>query len=289
MENFYTTSSNQIEYKLSYTVGHHEKALRSIALNKNRILVTGSLDGICAIFRKDEAGKFIFDKNTQLHRDSVYIVRSTVDNNFFLSGGKDAIVNLMDCEGNLIKDYIGHTKIVNSLSQAEPDYFISGSWDGSAIVWDIETSQSLYQLSGHSHAVATLALPNKKFITASQDKAIKFWDNEKLIRSVELAHDDIIREIILDDQNGTFYTCSNDCFVKQWTLDGRLIGKLDEHEGFLFSIKKKNGILFSGGDEKMVKYWQGSKVLGNLPHPNTIWDMACDENGDLITGKNFIL
>ena len=69
--------------------------------------------------------------------------------------------------------------------------------------------------------------------------------------------------------------------------NNRLIGILEKHESFLFSILKKNGYLFSGGDEKVVKYWKGSEVLGDLYHPNTIWDMACDENEDLITGNYF--
>lgn len=276
-------------FKLSYQVNHHTKALRSIAINKKGILVTGSLDGTCAIFEKKEENLFHYThvKNTQLHRDSVYIVRNSIDDNFFFSGGKDTIINMMDIQGNPLKEFVGHVKIVNSLSQAEPDCFISGSWDGTAIVWDIESSINMYQLGGHSHAVSTLALPNKKFITASQDKSIKFWDKDKLVRTVELAHQDIIRSIVLDDSSETFYTCSNDAVIKQWTMDGRLIGNLQEHESFVFTIMKKNGILFSGGDDKLVKYWKGSIVLGDLYHPNTVWDLACDENGDLISGKIF--
>lgn len=284
-QNFNNINSEDV-FKLSYQIQHHTKALRSITTNKSGFLATGSLDGVCAIFQKKD-NLYAHVLNTQHHKDSpIYIVRSSIDDNFIFTGGKDAIINMMDCQGNLLKDFVGHTKIVNSISQAEPDCFISGSWDGTAIVWDIESSRKMFLLEGHSHAVTTLALPNKKYITASQDKAIKFWDADKLLRTVELAHEDIIRSIILDDSSESFYTCSNDTVIKQWTMDGRMIGKLEEHEGFLFSICKKNGILFSGGDDKVVKYWKNSKVIGELYHPNTIWDLACDESGDLITGIN---
>ncbi len=284
-----TISNNNQEqsdiFKLSYQVQHHTKALRSITTNKQGILATGSLDGVCAIFQKKE-NHYSHIANTQHHKDSsIYIVRSSIDDNFIFTGGKDGIVNMMDCQGNLLKDFVGHNKIVNSISQAEPDCFISGSWDGTAIVWDIESSRNMFQLAGHSHAVTTLALPNKKFITASQDRAIRFWDGDKNVTTVELAHEDIIRSIIIDDTSETFYTCSNDTVIKQWTMDGRMIGKLEEHEGFLFAICKRNGILFSGGDDKVVKYWRNSKVLGELYHPNTVWDLACDESGDLISGN----
>jgi phospholipase A-2-activating protein len=293
MEKNINNTQIQEIYRLSYQNNHHVKALRSVCVNRKGILVTGSLDGTCAIFKdlpstESSFNKYSLIQSTHHHKDSVYVVRSSVDDNFFFSGGKDALINMMDCNGNLLKDFIGHTKIVNSISQAEQDSFISGSWDGTAIVWDIETSQNIIQLEGHSHAVTTLALPNKKFITASQDKAIKFWDKEKLIRTIELAHEDIIRNIILDESGDSIYTCSNDATIKQWTMDGRLVGNFEEHEGFLFTILKKNGYLFSGGEEKIVKYWKGSHVIGDLYHPNTIWDMGCDENGDLITGKLII-
>lgn len=276
---------DDIFFNLSYQINHHTKALRSLSVNNNGILVTGSFDGLCSIFEKNAQNQYQLKVNTTHHKDGIYVVRSSVDNHFFFTAGKDLVINMMDCEGNLLKDFVGHQKIINSLSQAESDSFISGSWDGTALVWDIEKSVPIYQLGDHSYAVSTLALPNKKYITGSQDKKLKIWDKDKLVNTIELAHDDIIRDIILDENGNSFYTCSNDCIIKQWTMDGRLINKLAEHDGFLFTILKKNGILFSGGDEKIVKYWKGSKVLGDLLHPNTVWDLDMDPAGDLITGN----
>ena len=54
----------------------------------------------------------------------------------FISGGRDNKIFKIDLEGNPVMEYSGHTAAVNSLSQVTNDEFISGSWDGTAIIWD---------------------------------------------------------------------------------------------------------------------------------------------------------
>ena len=44
---------------------------------------------------------------------------------------------------------------------------MSGSWDGTARVWDTKTGKCKYVLEGHSHAVSVLVLPNGIIITGS--------------------------------------------------------------------------------------------------------------------------
>ena len=56
---------------------------------------------------------------------------------------------------------------MNSLSQSVEDEFVSGSWDGTAIVWDLKTGTSKEKLAGHTHATSVLTLPNGITITGS--------------------------------------------------------------------------------------------------------------------------
>ncbi len=66
-----------------------------------------------------------------------------------------------------MREYTGHTAAVNSLSMASNDEFVSGSWDGTAIVWDVKTAEPKEILKGHTHATAVLTLPNGVTITGS--------------------------------------------------------------------------------------------------------------------------
>jgi hypothetical protein len=48
----------------------------------------------------------------------------------FFTGGKDGKVFKVDLMGNPLGLFEGHEAAVNSISQAIPEEFVSGSWDG---------------------------------------------------------------------------------------------------------------------------------------------------------------
>ena len=274
-------------YNLSQSIFHHKNILRTIASNNKGIVVTGSFDKTCAFFTQtEENGPYIHIRDTKYHDDYVYVVRPEIQDMGFFSGSKDAKVIFMDNEGNPLGEYIGHTGTVNDISQAESDTFISGSWDTTARVWDINSQKCLFMLKDHSYAVSALALVNKRYITGSQDKKLRFWDKDKVVKTVENAHDDIIRDIVLSPDGNTVYTCSNDYYVKQWTLDGELIDQFTGHEGFIFRLgfNRNNNMLFSGSDDRLVKTWKNNKFNQDIFHPNTVWDLTINQvNGDLLT------
>ena len=51
-----------------------------------------------------------------------------------------------------------------------------------AKIWDVETGKAKQTLEGHSHAVATLCMPNGIIVTGSQDKKIRIWYKGNLER-----------------------------------------------------------------------------------------------------------
>jgi len=92
--------------------------------------------------------------------------------------------------------------------------------------------------------VATLHLPiefkeveNVEFITGSQNGCIRIWNNDIIeLRNIEKAHDDIIRSFCYNIYDLTFFSASNDLFIKQWTIAGDLLRNFTGHFGFIFNI-----------------------------------------------------
>ena len=87
--------------------------------------------------------------------------------NGFISAGRDNKAILIDADGSPLMEFIGHEAAVNSVSQSIKEEIVTGSWDGTAKIWDVETGKCKETLSGHSHAVATLSLPNGIILTGS--------------------------------------------------------------------------------------------------------------------------
>ena len=281
-------------YNLSIPIQHHKDTLRTVACNNNGLVVTGSFDKTCAFYQCDSNGKYTFLKDTHYHDDYIYIVRSDVLDHGFFSGGKDKRIIYMDNEGNPLGEYCGenngHSGTVCSISQnkCNPNVFISGSWDTTAVIWDINQQIALNTLQGHAYAVTVLALPNQNFVTGSQDKNLNFWDKHgNKITSVPNAHSDIIRGIIVSPSNESIFTTSNDMQVKEWSFTGQLLNTFTAHESFIFSICANNNTrqIFTCGDDRCVKVWRENGTFQqNLPHPNTVWDGCINNlNGDLLT------
>lgn len=73
----------------------------------------------------------------------------------------------------------GHTTIVVAADWlSNLDQIITGSWDRTAILWDVETGEVLQPLTGHDHELTHVsAHPIQKLVvTASRDSTFRLWD-----------------------------------------------------------------------------------------------------------------
>ena len=287
-------AKKNIIYNLCMPIQHHKDTLRTVACNSNGLVVTGSFDKTCAFYQCDEKGSYTFVKDTFYHDDYIYTVKADVLDRGFFSGSKDKRIVFMDNEGNPLGEYLGenngHAATINSISQnkCDPNKMISGSWDATAIIWDVTKQIGICKLTGHTYAVSVLALPNGNYVTGSQDKTLNFWDkNGVQISSVENAHSDIIRDIIISPLGQTIFTTSNDERVKEWSFQGQLLNAWTAHESFIFSMCANNATsqIFTCGDDRVVKIWRENGVsVQSLPHPNTVWDACINPlNSDLLT------
>lgn len=100
---------------------------------------------------------------------SVYSERLTVERNW--RRGRCAV-----------RTFKGHTDGVMCLqyndSLPTPSFpvLISGSYDRTVRVWNMETGKELHCLKGHTRAVRALQFDNCKLITGSMDHTIRVWD-----------------------------------------------------------------------------------------------------------------
>ena len=138
--------------------------------------MSGSIDMTNKMWNLNNAiGKYNFSKEVKYHEGHVLDICPQVGGTGFFSAGRDNKVILIDADGNPAMEFKGHELAVNSVSQAIKEEIVTGSWDGTAKIWDVETGKCKETLSGHAHAVTTLTLPNGITITGSQDKKIRMW------------------------------------------------------------------------------------------------------------------
>ena len=69
----------------------------------------------------------------------------------------------------------GHTNAINSVA-VKNNKIVSGSWDKTIKIWDLNSGECLKTLRGHECCVLSIAIKNDKIVSGSDDKTIKIWD-----------------------------------------------------------------------------------------------------------------
>jgi phospholipase A-2-activating protein len=253
---------------------------------KGDILMSGSIDKTNKLYLLDNStGRYDFVREVKYHDGFVLCIIPLINGEGFISAGRDNKIFQIDLEGNPVREFNDHTAAVNSLSQAINEEFVSGSWDGTAIVWDFETGLAKEKLTGHTHATAVLTLANGITITGSQDKAIRLWFKGKQEKVIENAHDDIVRCFTEVPELNAFASCSNDETVKLWSLDGTHLIDYRGHSGFVFAVDTlETGEVVSGGDDCTVKIWKDGLCKQTIQMPKTVWTITHNKFGDLLVG-----
>jgi len=98
---------------------------------------------------------------------------------------------------------------------------LSTSFDGTAGVWNVETGERKYLLSGHSLPLTGGAFSTDGLIaTVSRDRRCIVWRDGKQVANF-VAHDDIVSSVVWSNER--LLTGGVDRYLKLWTAEGKLI------------------------------------------------------------------
>jgi phospholipase A-2-activating protein len=269
-------------YTLSQSLQVHSDAVRCISISED-LLLTGSYDSTLFLGRHID-NKYELVTTYSHHTTPVYSCVLSPDKISFFSGDKSGAIYHSNLDGTSKKIIGTHEKTVCSLDTFE-NYVISGSWDATGRIWDVNTGINTITLpqDKHSHGVIVKSFPFG-ILTGSQNGVLNFWTHSGLfVRGIKV-HDDMIKKICYSEEIGII-TCSNDNTVKVVTIDGRIINTLIGHSGYVLACEYIGLDIISGGDDKTLKVWRNSECVDSILHPNTIWDVGVNYLGDIVTAS----
>jgi WD40 repeat protein len=111
-------------------------------------------------------------------QDKVWSVSFDPNGHYIATGSDDGTARLWDLQGNLLREFKGHTRWVDSLSFS-PDgkRLATASGNGIAYLWDLQ-GNLLREFKGHQTQVWALSFsPNGQYLaTASGDGTARLWD-----------------------------------------------------------------------------------------------------------------
>ena len=206
-------------------IGHEEKVYAVAFSPLGKLIASGSKDKTVRMWSL-ETGKEIY--SFQGHTDEVLCVAFSPDGKLLASGagGHDKTIKILVLAENQVKTLRGHSDWFGGITSLafSPDgkTLISGSQDKTIKLWDVETSQEIRTLSGHSDHISSLAFsPNGQILaSASKDKTLKIWtiDSGEEISSIKY-NDSVINSIAFSPDGKVLAAGSEDTTIALFPLE----------------------------------------------------------------------
>ena len=172
----------------------------------------------------------------------------------------------------------GHTSLIScSRLSSDGKTFITGSWDKTAIIWDVATWKERAVLKGHTDLISciTLSRDGKTLITGSADKTVRIWDvatgQQRIVLKGHKSHTGLISCIKLSRDDKTLITGSEDNTAIIWDVaTGKELALLKGHTNWISCITLSR-------DGKTL-------ITGSLDNTARIWDVATGQERAVLKG-----
>jgi F-box/WD-40 domain protein MET30 len=133
---------------------------------------------------------------------------------------------------------------------------ITGSFDKTVRVWDLETGQLRQTLTGHSRCVRALQFDDAKLVTGSMDHCLKIWNYQtgQCIRTLE-GHTGGVLSLHFDSR--IMASGSTDHTIRVWNFEVSECCTLLGHTEWVNSVRicHKGTMLVSSSDDSTVRLW----------------------------------
>lgn len=268
------------------------------------MLVTGAMDSVARCWVRDdsspEKGYSALESASIFDHEHWVTAAVRLPGGGFATGSMDKRIRVFGPDAQRLALLEGHEAGVISLTvSADGKRLLSGSWDGTARVWDLQSRQCVHMLSGHENGVCVLELPDGTVVTGSTGRQVgnavadfhlRFWSKDSLVKTLS-DHKGPIRQLALVPDIG-FVSCSNDGSVKLRTVDGDVIATMEHpvnaegKPGFVLGVAVlPDRRVVSASEDCTVRVWSPEgQLLQTIEHPGGLWCVTPLANGDFVTG-----
>jgi WD40 repeat protein len=140
------------------------------------------------------------------------------------------------------------------------DKLVSGSFDKTIKLWQLDTGKALYTLGDRLKGVFALAVsPDGKLLASgSRDETVELWDLEAgtLLRNL-IQHQASVRSLAIAPDSKTLISGSFDQTIILWGLPEGIVTKtmIDQEPIAAIALSTDGSFLASTGDDGIVKIW----------------------------------
>jgi guanine nucleotide-binding protein subunit beta-2-like 1 protein len=195
----------------------------------------------------------------------------------------------------------GHNHFVSDVViSSDGQYALSGSWDGTLRLWEINSGKCTRRFTGHTKDVLSVAFSadNRQIVSGSRDRTIKLWNTlgDCKFTIQEEGHTEWVSCVRFSPSQTApvIVSAGWDKLVKVWSLTNcRLRSNLVGHTGYIntVTISPDGSLCASGGKDGIAILWDltegkrlyaldaGDIINSLVFSPNRYWLCAATTNG----------
>jgi guanine nucleotide-binding protein subunit beta-2-like 1 protein len=195
--------------------------------------------------------------------------------------------------GVALRRMTGHGHFIQDLAiSSDGQFALSGSWDGTLRLWDLNTGSTTRRFVGHKKDVLSVAFSadNRQIVSGSRDKSINLWNTLGQLKYEihEQGHSDWVSCVRFSPsiEQPLIVSAGWDKLVKVWDLTTfKLTNNLKGHTGYIncVAVAPDASLCASGGKDGIAMLWDlgegralSSLDCGDLIHslvfsPNRYW------------------
>ena len=161
------------------------------------------------------------------------------------------------------KIFKGHTNGVMCL-QFDEQILMTGSYDATIKIWDIETGKEIRTLIGHTAGIRCLQFDSTRLITGSLDQTVKIWNwrTGQCVRTLDGYSQGVVG-LHFDDKLKILAAGSMDSTVRLHDFKSMQRVTLRGHTDWVNCVRidSASRTLFSASDDCTVKLWDLDNIL----------------------------
>ena len=242
----------------------------------------------------------IRDKKPNYELIEILEFSSIKSENLSIEKTNDAVSTSVFKQNKYVKNIDGNTGNAKSLIELIDNTIASSSGENEIIIWDLETSQCVRSLKGHTNHVYSLALIShneskfiERLVSGGGDSTIKIWNPFKgnCIRTL-VGHTGTVFSLLVS--NYKIISGSEDKSIKIWgSRRGECLYTLHGHEGSVLALTNYAYNLVSGGTDKTIKIWEYNTfrfekyqcILTLTGHTDSVLSLNILSNNNIVSGS----